>query len=165
MPFDCSSSCSLLFYYFYQSLNDCHVNYYKFTVFSTGSFCQIYRVTDQALIAETAVWPNFFLMNIFFALKGSKLFIIRLNEMTEEDKEKLQTRIVDRDSDDYPKDALHLFADNQFVNDHNNNVLSKMPGEKVVIPIHDSVVSANIHTKECQNLINKLSDDYTKRAV
>ena len=33
-------------------------------------------VTDEALIAETAVWPNFFLMNILFALKGSKLFII-----------------------------------------------------------------------------------------
>ena len=40
---------------------------------------------------------------------------LRLNEMTEEDKEKLQTRIVDRDSDDYPKDALHLFAENNFV--------------------------------------------------
>ena len=33
-------------------------------------------VTDEALIAETAVWPNFFLMNVFFALKRSKLFII-----------------------------------------------------------------------------------------
>ena len=30
----------------------------------------------EALIAETMVWPNFFLMNVFFALKGSKLFII-----------------------------------------------------------------------------------------
>ena len=47
-----------------------------FAVFPTGSFCQVYRVTDDALIAETAVWPNFYLMNIFFALKGSKLFII-----------------------------------------------------------------------------------------
>ena len=37
---------------------------------------QIYRVTDEALIAETMVWPIFFLMNVFFALKGSKLFII-----------------------------------------------------------------------------------------
>ena len=37
-------------------------------------FGQVYRVTDEALIAEIAVWPNFFLMNIFFALKGSKLF-------------------------------------------------------------------------------------------
>ena len=42
---------------------------------SSGSFCQIYRVTDEALIAETVVWPNLFLMNVFFALKGSKLFI------------------------------------------------------------------------------------------
>ena len=33
---------------------------------------------------------------------------LRLNEMTEEDKKKLQTRIVDRDTGDYPKDALHL---------------------------------------------------------
>ena len=48
----------------------------KFTVFSSGFFCQIYRVTGEALIAETMVWPNFFLMNVFFALKGSNLFII-----------------------------------------------------------------------------------------
>ena len=87
---------------------------------------------------------------------------LRLNEMTEEDKEKLQTRIVDLDSDDYPKDALHLFAENKFVDEHNNNILSQMLGEKVVIPSHDSVVPANIPAKECQNLINKLSDDYTK---
>ena len=43
---------------------------------SSGSFCQIHRVTDEALIAETAVWPNFSPMNVFFALKGSKLCII-----------------------------------------------------------------------------------------
>ena len=56
--------------------DDSHVKIFKFTALSSGSFCQIYRVTDEALIAETAVWPNFFLMNVFFALKGSKLFII-----------------------------------------------------------------------------------------
>ena len=56
--------------------NDCHVKIFKHTVFSSGSFCQIYRVTDETLIAETTVWPNFFLMNVFFALKGSKLFIL-----------------------------------------------------------------------------------------
>ena len=85
---------------------------------------------------------------------------LRLNEMTEEDKKKLQTRIVDRDTDDYPKDALHLFAENTFVNEHNNKILSQMPGEKVVIPCNDIVVSANIPAKECQNLINKLTDVY-----
>ena len=50
----------------------------KFTVFFPGSFLEIYRVTDDALIADTMVWPNFFLMNVFFAPKGSKLFILFL---------------------------------------------------------------------------------------
>ena len=48
----------------------------KFTVFSSGSFCQIYRVTDEALIAETMVWPNIFLITVFFGLKESLLFTI-----------------------------------------------------------------------------------------
>ena len=48
----------------------------KFKVFSSGSLCQIYRATDEALIAETMLWPNFFLIYVFFALKGYKLFII-----------------------------------------------------------------------------------------
>ena len=74
----------------------------------------------------------------------------------------MQTRTVDRDTGDYPKDALHLFAENKFVNELNNKILSQMPGEKVVIPYHDSVVSANIPAEECQNLINKLPDDYSK---
>ena len=50
----------------------------KFTVFSSSSFCQIYRVTDKALIAETMVWPNFFLINVFFAFKRSKLLLLFL---------------------------------------------------------------------------------------
>ena len=58
------------------------IKIFKFTVFSSGSFCQIYRVTEEALIAETMVWPNFFLMNVFFALKGSKLFIIIYHQIS-----------------------------------------------------------------------------------
>ena len=87
---------------------------------------------------------------------------LRLNEMTEEDKQKLQTRVFDRDTGDYPKDALHLFARNFFVKKHNDNILRQLPGEKFVIPCHDNVVSANIPAKECQRLINSLPDDYSK---
>ena len=82
--------------------------------------------------------------------------------MTEEDKQKLQTRVFDRDTGDYPKDALHLFARNFFVKKHNDNILRQLPGEKFVIPCHDNVVSANIPAKECQRLINSLPDDYSK---
>ena len=49
-----------------------------------------FRVTDEALIAETAVWPNFFLMNVFFALKGSKLFIIISHDAAQTFKDVLQ---------------------------------------------------------------------------
>ena len=62
----------LVYFVLYESFRDCHIKIFKSTALSSGHFCQIYRVTDAALIAETAVW----LMNIFFALKGSKLFII-----------------------------------------------------------------------------------------
>ena len=74
----------------------------------------------------------------------------------------LQTRIVDPDTDDYPKDAVHLFAEKFYVEKHNDNILNQLPGEKVVIPCHDSVVSANIPAKECQNLIDRLTDKYSK---
>ena len=74
----------------------------------------------------------------------------------------MQTRIVDRDTGDYPKDALHLFAGNLFVNKYNDKILSQMPGEKFVMPCHDNVVSANIPAKECQKLIKSLPDDCQK---
>ena len=40
---------------------------------------------------------------------------LQLNEMKEEDKQKLQKHIFDRDTGDYPKDAVHLFARNFYV--------------------------------------------------
>ena len=40
------------------------------------------------------------------------LHLHRLNEMTEEDKQKLQTCVFDRDTGDYQKDAVYLFARN-----------------------------------------------------
>ena len=39
-----------------------------------ASCCQIYRVTDESLVAKTAVWPTPFLINIFTALKGSQFY-------------------------------------------------------------------------------------------
>ena len=44
--------------------------------FSSDSFCQICRVADEALTVETMVWPNFFLTNVFFALKETSFFVI-----------------------------------------------------------------------------------------
>ena len=87
---------------------------------------------------------------------------LRLNEMTEEDKQKLQTCVVDNEIDDYPKDALHLFAENFYVDQHNDTILSQLPGEKFIIPCHDIVVSSNIPAKRQQSLIDGLPKDYGK---
>ena len=51
--------------------------------------------------------------------------------MTEEDSQKLQTCGFDRNTGDYPKDAVHLFAEIFYVKKHNDNILSQLPGEKV----------------------------------
>ena len=59
----------------------------------------------------------------------------------------MQTRVFDRDTGAYLKDAVYLFARIFYVKKHNDNILSQLPGEKFVIPYHDSVVSANIPAK------------------
>ena len=43
--------------------------------FSSAPCCQSDRVTEEAQVAETAVWSIHFLINMFTALKGSVLFV------------------------------------------------------------------------------------------
>ena len=80
--------------------------------------------------------------------------------MTEEDKQKLQTRVIDGDTGDYPKDDLHLFAGYSFEDQQNGTILSQLPVEKIVIPCHDIVVTQNIPSKRCQSLIAGLQNEY-----
>ena len=87
---------------------------------------------------------------------------LRLNELTDKDQDTLQTRLISPESKDYQKDVLHLFAKNAGVDKHNNEILTEMPGEKVVIACHDTVVSANISAKKCDDLVKSLPDDFSK---
>ena len=87
---------------------------------------------------------------------------LRLNELTDKDQDTLQTSFVSPESKDYQKDLLHLFAENAGVNKHNNEILAEMSGEKVVIPCHDTVISANISDKKCDDLVKSLPDDFSK---
>ena len=84
---------------------------------------------------------------------------LRLNEMTEEDKNDLRKRVVDRNSGEYPRDAVHLFAEKAGMYKHNENIMNGIDGEKVDIPCHDTVASANISPKKARELISQLPDD------
>ena len=149
------------------------------SVIAVGDLYQLKPVNDFLICLDLKVdasslarnlWKELFTMYELVDIMRQKddlafaqlLNRLRLNEMTEEDKQKLQTRVFDRDAGNYPKDAVHLFARNFYVKKHNDNILSQLPGEKVVIPCHDNVVSANIPAKECQRLIKSLPDDYSK---
>ena len=149
------------------------------SVIAVGDLYQLKPVNDFLICLDLKVgasslarnlWKELFTMYELVDIMRQKddlafaqlLNRLRLNEMTEEDKQKLQTRVFDRDTGDYPKDAVHQFARNVYVKKHNDNILSQLPGEKFVIPCHDNVVSANIPAKECQRLINSLPDDYSK---
>ena len=87
---------------------------------------------------------------------------LRLNELTDKDQDTLQTRLISPESKDYQKDVLHLFAENAGVDKHNNEILIEMPGEKVVIACHDTIVLANISAKKCDDLVKSLPDDFSK---
>ena len=89
---------------------------------------------------------------------------LRLNELTEEDKDNLRKRVVDRNSGEYPRDAVHLFAEKEGMYKHNKNVMNGIDGEEVDIPCHDTVASANISPKKARELISQLPDDPEKTA-
>ena len=96
--------------------------------------------------------------DLAFALLLNRL---RLNEMTKEDKQKLQIRVLIVILVTILS-MLFICLQGILCEKHNDNILSQLPGEKIVIPCHENVVSANIPAKECQRLINSLPDDYSK---
>ena len=89
---------------------------------------------------------------------------LRLNVLTEEDKDDLRKRVVDRNSSEYPRDAVHLFAEKEGMYKHNENIMNGIEGEEVDIPCHDTVASANISQKRARELISELPDDPEKTA-
>ena len=76
---------------------------------------------------------------------------LRLNEMTEEDKNDLRKRVVDRNSGEYPRDAVHLFAEKAGMYKHNENIMNGIDGEKVDIPCHDTMLQQTFPQKRQGN--------------
>ena len=85
---------------------------------------------------------------------------LRLNVLTKEDKDDLRKRVVDRNSSEYLRDAVHLFAEKEGMYKHNENIKNGIDGEEVDIPCH----LANISQKRARELISELPDDPEKTA-
>ena len=90
---------------------------------------------------------------------------LRLNVLTEEDKYDLRKRVVDSNSSEYPRDAVHLFAEKEGMYKHNEKLMNGIDGEEVDLPCHDTVASSNIFQKRARELISELPDDPEKKTA
>ena len=150
------------------------------SVIAVGDFYQLKPVSDRLVFLDLkegakALAPNswkdhfkiYELVDIMRQkddLKFAQLLNrLRLNVLTEEDKDDLRKRVVDRNSSEYPRDAVHLFAEKQGMYKHNEKIMNGIDGE-VDIPCHDTVASANISQKRASELISELPDDPEKTA-
>ena len=64
---------------------------------------------------------------------GDILNNIRIGKLCENDIKTLETRVIEKDFDRIPKDALFITATNKVVNEYNNYRLNQLPGEEIVI--------------------------------
>ena len=54
----------------------CSYQMFKITVFLSGSFPQVLRVTEEDSISETTVWPILIIVNMVTALKGTHFYFL-----------------------------------------------------------------------------------------
>ena len=89
---------------------------------------------------------------------------LRVNKLTEEDKKDMQKHIIQQGSAYYPKNALHLFTENKFVDRYNENFINNTAGNKVTIRCHDTLISADITRGQRKKLVHSLPRETKKTA-
>ena len=62
---------------------------------------------------------------------------IRLRQLTKDDKEKLCTRIIKKSDDNYPCDALHIWAENEPADKYDESKLEIIKRPLVTLIAHD----------------------------
>ena len=151
------------------------------SVIAVGDFYQLKPVNDRLVFLDpkesakalaSNSWKDHFkiyelvdIMRQKDDLKFAQLLNrLRLNELTEEDKDDLRKHVVDHNSSEYQKDAVHQFAEKEGMYKHNENITNGIDGEEIDIPCHDTVASANISQKRASELISELPDDPEKNS-
>ena len=78
--------------------------------------------------------------------RGDQIFIALLNNirqgiLTEEDAAILESRFITEDNPEYPFDAVHIFAENSLVKNHNQLKLDELPGNEIELKAIDKLPS------------------------
>ena len=164
-----------------QQLTGTKANFGGLSIIAVGDLYQLMPVCDKWIFSDPSkgasalaynLWRDYFRLYELVDIMRQKddadfaqmLNRLRQNELTEDDKNELKKHSISPHMTNYPKEAPHLFTENRFVDKHNENYLNRLSEDKVIIPCHDTVVSANISINKCRKLIEALPDDSNKTA-
>ena len=111
------------------------------TVILVGDLYQLPPIMQRPIYAEYydmsfnifPLWRNFGMVELTEVMrqKGDCVFIdllnnIRIGCLTEADEELLKSRFIEITDENFPHDAVHLFAENAPANQHNHLMLSQI---------------------------------------
>ena len=116
------------------------------SIIACGDFYQLPPIQSRPVFADfkdpmlnmSHCWRFFKLAELTEVMRqrGDLTFIsllnnIRIGKVTDEDLEILKSRFFKIDDPNYPVDAIHIWAENHPVNEHNKFMLTRLPGDKV----------------------------------
>ena len=93
----------------------------------------VYAPFHDPMLSLDNLWTNFKIAELteIMRQRGDQTFIdvlnnVRIGEITEVDEEILKSRFVQKDDPNYPLNAVHIWAENALVNQHNMDMLQNI---------------------------------------
>ena len=125
------------------------------TVIAVGDFYQLPPVMGKPVYSKSGfvervlyLWGYFKIAELTEVMRqqgdNANKFIdllnnVRVDTLTEADEELLQSKFISKNDANYPLDALHLYAENNPVTEHNKMMLAKLDGTCITINAIDQV--------------------------
>ena len=88
---------------------------------------------------------------------------LRVNELTEIDRLEIYQHMVSPADSRYQKNVPHLFMENKFVDDFNDEIIEQLSGPKTTIQSHDTVVE-DLPKSTKERLLSRIPKDASKTA-
>ena len=157
-----------------QQLTGTKVPFGGISVIAVGDLYQLQPVADSWIFQDLSknasvfspnLWKEHFKMFELTEIMRQKddhnfaqmLNRLRTNDLTEEDEQTIQSCTVDPETNNYPKTAPHIFAENSYMDVFNKKMMSSFNAPKVSIDCHDSLCFENISSERRKSILNKVT--------
>ena len=114
-----------------------------------GNTCRIYGVNKHnPFLSIDKLWDYFKIAELTETVRQTDHVFVdflnncRVGELTDDDIALIKSRHVDNwNESEHPTDAIHIYAENKFVDEYNAEILSSNPNRRYTIPAIDKVPS------------------------